>query len=90
MKRSADTFKNKDGDIAVKRLKHTSSTHKKPEPIKEPSPRLSPGQSPASESTSADEIEADSHAPKSFQDLGIIDSLCDACTALGYKVYTSL
>lgn len=29
-----------------------------------------------------DELEA---LPKSFQDLGIIESLCDACTALGYK-----
>ncbi|MCJ1253185.1 ribosomal RNA processing protein [Lignoscripta atroalba] len=29
-------------------------------------------------------------APKSFQDLGIIDSLCDACTALGYKAPTPI
>lgn len=27
---------------------------------------------------------------KSFQDLGIIDSLCDACTALGYKSPTPI
>lgn len=90
MKRKADISKSKDGDISVKRLKHTSSTHVKPQPAKEPSPRPSSEQSPAPGSTSTDEIEADGHAPKSFQDLGIIESLCDACTALGYKVYTSL
>lgn len=28
--------------------------------------------------------------PKSFQDLGIIDSLCNACTALGYKSPTPI
>ena len=28
--------------------------------------------------------------PKSFQELGIIDSLCDACTALGYKSPTPI
>ena len=27
---------------------------------------------------------------QSFQDLGIIDSLCDACTALGYKFPTPI
>jgi len=29
-------------------------------------------------------------APRSFQDLGVIDSLCDACTALGYKSPTPI
>ena len=29
-------------------------------------------------------------AQASFQELGIIDSLCDACTALGYKVPTPI
>lgn len=29
-------------------------------------------------------------APKNFQDLGIIDSLCNACTALGYKSPTPI
>lgn len=28
--------------------------------------------------------------PKSFKDLGIIDSLCEACTALGYKAPTPI
>ena len=28
--------------------------------------------------------------PNSFQDLGIIDSLCEACTALGYKAPTPI
>lgn len=29
-------------------------------------------------------------APKTFQELGVIDSLCDACTALGYKAPTPI
>ena len=73
-----------------KKLKHTTSTHVKPEVAKNPSPRPSPEPSPATGSTSEVEIEANENGPKPFQDLGIIESLCDACTALGYKVPTSL
>lgn len=29
-------------------------------------------------------------SPKNFQDLGIIDSLCNACTVLGYKSPTPI
>jgi ATP-dependent RNA helicase DDX47/RRP3 len=29
-------------------------------------------------------------APKTFEELGIIDSLCEACTALGYKTPTPI
>jgi ATP-dependent RNA helicase DDX47/RRP3 len=32
----------------------------------------------------------DSTPQKTFKDLGIIDSLCDACTALGYKTPTQI
>ena len=41
--------------------------------------------------TAATDTPATAEAPpKTFQDLGIIDSLCDACTALGYKVPTPI
>ena len=89
-KRKADGTLNKDERMPMKRVKHTTATHIKPtvpEPTKETSPQLSEGQSSAAESTSQANIEANDHAPKSFQDLGIIPSLCDACTALGYKVH---
>ncbi|EFQ98228.1 ATP-dependent rRNA helicase RRP3 [Nannizzia gypsea CBS 118893] len=33
---------------------------------------------------------ADTKVPKTFKDLGIIDSLCDACTSLGYKAPTPI
>ena len=45
----------------------------------------------APESTEAPETtEATEDVPKSFQDLGVIDSLCEACTALGYKAPTPI
>jgi len=34
--------------------------------------------------------EAPAAVPKSFKDLGVIDSLCEACTALGYKAPTPI
>lgn len=34
--------------------------------------------------------EAVEEVPKSFRELGVIDSLCDACTALGYKAPTPI
>ena len=41
--------------------------------------------------TAATDKSAEAEAPqKTFRDLGIIDSLCDACTALGYKVPTPI
>ena len=88
MKRKANALQNKDEARPSKRLNHTTSTHINPEPAKEPSPRSSSERSPATASTNAVEIEdTTDHAPKSFRDLGIIESLCDACTALGYKVH---
>lgn len=48
------------------------------------SPIIPEVSSPDIEAEPAPEISSEA-APKSFQDLGIIDSLCDACTALGYK-----
>lgn len=92
-KRKVDGSSHKDEVIPSKRVKHFTSTHIEPtmpEPAKEPSPRPSSEPPPAIESTSEVEVEANSHVPKSFQDLGIIQSLCDACTALGYKVHISL
>ena len=88
-KRKAGDSSHRDEEILSKRVNHTTSTHIKPrtpETAKEPSPRPSSEPSPVTGSTSDVENETDGHAPKSFQDLGIIQSLCDACTALGYKV----
>lgn len=88
MKRKADAYSHNVERVPSKKVKHTTSTQIKPttpEPAKEPPPRPSEP-SPPADSTSEVEIQANGHTPKSFQDLGIIQSLCDACTALGYKV----
>lgn len=50
---------------------------------------------PSPQNDSADEAislvsETDETPSKSFKDLGIIESLCDACTALGYKAPTPI
>ncbi|KAL2044046.1 hypothetical protein N7G274_003569 [Stereocaulon virgatum] len=52
----------------------------------EPSPK--PSSSSAQTERAVEENNA--AAPRSFQDLGIIDSLCDACKALGYKAPTPI
>jgi len=77
-------------DASKKRKLKSSSKESSRVPSKKakhsPTPaeiQASPEASPAPEPEAAAEtIET---LPKSFQDLGIIDSLCDACTALGYK-----
>lgn len=51
-----------------------------------PSPTLS---SPVADAEDQSEDVATA-APKSFADLGVIESLCDACTALGYKAPTPI
>ncbi|KAI1004844.1 ATP-dependent rRNA helicase [Podosphaera aphanis] len=59
------------------------STEKISKKAKESTP-IPPPDSPA-----ANPVEEPSEeAAKSFKDLGIVDSLCDACTALGYKAPT--
>ena len=56
-------------------------------------PSSAPASAPAAPVT-AEETEAaketNGSAPKSFQDLEIIDSLCEACTALGYRTATPI
>lgn len=91
-KRKADAYSHNVERVPSKKVKHTTSTQIKPttpEPAKEPPPRPSEP-SPPADSTSEVEIQANGHTPKSFQDLGIIQSLCDACTALGYKAPTPI
>ena len=50
----------------------------------------SPSHEESEKVMSATAPEAVEATPKSFQDLGVIDSLCDACTALGYKAPTPI
>ncbi|KAH8808115.1 P-loop containing nucleoside triphosphate hydrolase protein [Xylogone sp. PMI_703] len=46
-----------------------------------------PVTSPEPQNANGESSEA---APKTFKDLGIVDSLCDACAALGYKAPTPI
>jgi ATP-dependent RNA helicase DDX47/RRP3 len=50
----------------------------------------SPKPSPTSAQTEGAIEQNNAAAQRSFQDLGIIDSLCDACKALGYKAPTPI
>lgn len=47
---------------------------------------------PAEDHASSDESseETPASAPKTFKDLGVIDSICEACTNLGYKTPTAI
>ena len=66
-----------------KKVKHAS-----PPAIDEASPKPSPPPAPTGEPEAIGETNG--AAPKSFHELGIIDSLCDACIALGYKAPTPI
>ncbi|PMD48989.1 DEAD-domain-containing protein [Hyaloscypha variabilis F] len=46
--------------------------------------------SPEPDAPGEPEEEIEEEGTKTFKDLGIIDSLCDACTALGYKAPTPI
>lgn len=64
---------------------------KTPEEVDEESGHAAAGATEGTESPEATETtEAAEEVPKSFQELGVIDSLCDACTALGYKAPTPI
>ncbi|CZR61874.1 probable ATP-dependent rRNA helicase rrp3 [Phialocephala subalpina] len=68
--------------------KKTKNVVKDPVPASassSPAPEPENVQAPKGDSDEEAEVEGEVEAPKSFKDLGIIDSLCDACTALGYK-----
>ena len=86
IKRKADGNLHKIEGLPSKKVKHTTSMHQKPTSAEQIPPRRSPEPAPAVEPPSEIKNEADARSQKSFHDLGIIESLCDACTALGYKV----
>ncbi|KAF7931191.1 hypothetical protein BELL_0050g00280 [Botrytis elliptica] len=66
---------------------------KKTKESKEGSPTASPESIEDAEDNrvieETEEVEED-EAPKSFKDLGIVDSLCEACDTLGYKAPTPI
>lgn len=82
-KRKVETGSNTSSAVPKKKLKQDASEPNR----KSNNLSLAPKKS-------AEEPATDSHVngatSKSFKDLGIIDSLCDACTALGYKAPTPI
>ena len=82
-KRKINTESYTSSAVPKKKVKHSI-----PEPYREVQD-LSPSPTPAAEEPpAANQVNA--ATSKSFKDLGIIDSLCDACTALGYKAPTPI
>merc|ERR1712144_59165 len=68
-------------DVATEPAETSASSDPEPAPIASIVPR---------ETTADGEAGGDKEAPKTFKDLGIVDELCDACTALGYKAPTPI
>lgn len=83
---------------SLKRRKLNGANDRLPSPketLKEPEEAQAKGRSvsPTDEPQDTNGIPPpapEESAPKSFQELGVIDSLCDACTALGYKAPTPI
>lgn len=60
-------------------------------PVEDSESQSSRSESPAAENTTNDDGSAENTpAPKSFADLGVIDSLIEACDTLGYKAPTPI
>lgn len=94
-KRKRNTNSQANPEVTAKKVKlsprPTENRHNvSEEPAQQPEHRTTEAKDENS-SGSSQEIEKESHpetnqaAAKTFQDLGVIDSLCDACKALGYK-----
>ena len=85
-KRRVDTGSNMPSAVPKKKLKQdTSEPNRKGNDLSlAPTPAEKPAEEPATDS------HVNGATSKSFKDLGIIDSLCDACTALGYKAPTPI
>ncbi len=77
--------------LKKRKLDETSSSAAQADPSRESSVALqeTPNESEI-EKTVVEPPEASSVPTKSFQDLGVIDSLCEACAALGYKTPTPI
>lgn len=73
---------------AVKNIKRRKLSHPSSKPAPDDVSSGSEREQEAPEESG--EEPADTKAPKTFKDLGIIDSLCDACTSLGYKTPTPI
>merc|ERR1711964_608496 len=68
-------------DVATEPAETSASSDPEPANIASIVPR---------ETTADGEAGGDKEASKTFKDLGIVDELCDACTALGYKAPTPI
>lgn len=91
---------------AIKKRKHNVLASKSSEAPARPSKVAKRSETPEEVDEESGDVAADAEAtespkkpeitdaaeeiPKSFQGLGVIDSLCDACTALGYKAPTPI
>ena len=85
-KRKIATDSHTSSAVPKKKVKHII-----PEPNRRTghlSPAPTPANEPAEEPAAANKVNGPTS--KSFKDLGVIDSLCDACTALGYKAPTPI
>ncbi|KAI4120943.1 MAG: hypothetical protein LQ347_006998, partial [Umbilicaria vellea] len=90
-KRKLNGLASKASETPARPSKVAKRSKTTPEEVDEESGHVAAGVVEATESPETpDTTEAAKEVPKSFQELGVIDSLCDACTALGYKAPTPI
>lgn len=67
-----------------------SPSHAEPSASESAASESSQANRPSEEPAQEQNGEQETSSPTSFRELGIIDSLCDACTAMGYKAPTPI
>ncbi|KAK4227590.1 putative ATP-dependent rRNA helicase RRP3 [Podospora fimiseda] len=70
--------------------KSKSNPSKAKEPSPAPAPEAAPESDDESETINNSSKDNEDSQPKSFKELGIVDSLCEACDRLGYKKPTAI
>ncbi|KAK6366525.1 ribosomal RNA processing protein [Exophiala oligosperma] len=75
--------------LKKRKISHDGQTSRTEDRERSPTP-TEPSEASASDAETTDEQQPTERRPRTFRELGIIDSLCEACESLGYKAPTPI